>query len=269
MMNQFVLATYENEYVNFRIERNQDEDNFFYLDHEGKETRNLENCISTEFKKNFPSEGELRFELLFRSVNQFYEKNGINFYIVKLESKMGYDLIKEIIKEKITYNIPFEENEKIIIKPMIIHINGFLFRNVRKISVDGSVLEIYSNDGILDDFISTEDIESFEVDEENIKIKYVGSNSIHHYDLFVSKTLNDLLNRFDSETDKPVLPKDKAVQWFKDVGYTLEVYRENDNLDFHYEGIFEVPCYSDDTCSDKLRRLYKLNDEVNNLLKHF
>lgn len=272
MMNQFVLATYENEHINFRIERNQGESKFFYLDHEGKETGNLKNCISTEFKKKFPTEAELRFELLFRSANQFYEKNGINFYVIKLESKMDYDLIKEEILDKLTHGIPFNHNEKIkLFENKIIRINGIRLMNVKMLVLNSTGLQLYSDpNSSISDFVSIKKISSFKIDDEDIKVRYVLNNDEYHYDLFISRSINELLNTFSSETDKPLLDKDKAIQWFKDLGYNLNVFEEdNDDLDYHYEGIFEIPSFDDDTVNDKLYEAHKLEVEVDNLLKHF
>lgn len=267
-MIQYFIAVFKDEQIMFKINREEEDSQFFFLNDKVLNLNELD--ITEKFKKNFPSENELRFELLFRNkLNDSYESNEIKFINIGEDDHLGYKLIKEIIKEKITYGVPFDENEKISIAPMIIHINGFLFRNIKKISLGADVLEISSNDGILNDFISTEDVESFEVDDEDIKVEYVGNNDIHHYDLFVSRRINELLNTFDSDTDKPLLDADKAVQWFKDVGYELSILKEDDDLDYQYSSIFRVPCYDDDSCTNKLERLYKLNDEVLNLLKHF
>lgn len=269
ILNQYFIGIFKDEFLNFRIERKENKIKFFFLNDTNDEVLNLEETsISNEFKQKFPSEEELRFELLFRNkLNDSYKKNGIKFINIGENNMVSYDLIKEEILNKVTHGIPFNPNEKIkLFENKIIRINEIRLMNVKMLVLNSTGLQLYSDpNSLISDFVSIKKISSFRIDDEDIEVRYMGNNDEYHYDLVISRSINELLNTFSSETDKPLLSTGKAVQWFKDVGYNLSIDNENDD----YEGIFEVPCYSDDTCNDKLKRLYDLNNEVLNLLKHF
>lgn len=265
-MIQYFIAVFKDEHIMFKINREEEDSQFFFLNDKVLNLNELD--ISEEFKQNFPTENELRFELLFRNkLNDSYKKNGIKFINIRENNMVSYDLIKEEILNKVTHGIPFNPNEKIkLFENKIIRINGIRLMNVKMLVLNSTGLQLYSDpNSLISDFVSIKKISSFRIDDEDIEVRYMGNNDEYHYDLVISRSINELLNTFSSETDKPLLSTGKAVQWFKDVGYNLSIDNENDD----YEGIFEVPCYSDDTCNDKLKRLYDLNNEVLNLLKHF
>ena len=183
---------------------------------------------------------------------------------------MKYTEIKKIIKTMITKGIPFNPNEKIVLpRNMTIRVNKIRFRNIKVIVLNKQGLQTYADvNTILNTYIALKNITSFQVDDDDTNIKYMGSYQ-EDKDLYVSDRLNKVLNRYDLDTDKEVLPKAKAIEWFKDLGYDLVVYEGKDSLGATYKGVFEIDYYFDDTCNDKLIIMDRLEKEVTSLLKHF